>query len=47
MTTIQQVAWYSLIIANIYAAADKPWPFTVFLVVSELCFFASYFECDR
>jgi hypothetical protein len=44
MTTIQQAAWCNLILANIYAAADKPWPFTVFLAASVLCFVASYLE---
>lgn len=47
MTAIQQVGYYTLIIANVYAAADKLWPFIVFLVVSVLCFVASFFECDR
>ena len=47
MTVIQQVGYYTLIIANVYAAADKLWPFTVFLVVSVICFVASCFERDR
>ena len=47
MTTIQQAAWYTLVIANVYSAADKTWPFTVFLVVSVICFVASCFERDR
>lgn len=44
MTAIQQAAWYTLVIANVYSAADKTWPFITFLVVSVLCFFASYLE---
>jgi len=44
MTRSEHTAWYSLILANIYAAADKPWPFTVFLAVSVLFFVASYLE---
>ena len=47
MTVIQHVGYYSLIISNVYAAADKLWPFIVFLVVSVLRFVASFFECDR
>ena len=47
MTTTQQAAWYTLVIANVYSAADKTWPFITFLVIAILCFVASYFECDR
>lgn len=44
MTQLQHIAWYNLVLANIYAAADKVWPFIAFLIVSVLCFGASYFE---
>ena len=47
MTTIQQAAWYTLVIANVYSAADKTWPFIAFLVIAILCFVASYFERQR
>lgn len=47
MTTIQQTAWYTIVIANIYSTADKTWPFIAFLVVSAFCMVAAYFERQR
>lgn len=47
MTTIQHAAWYSVVIANAYSAADKLWPFIVFFVISVVLYVASCFERDR
>lgn len=47
MTVIQHVGYYSLVIANVYSAADKTWPFITFLVIAILCFVDSCFERDR
>lgn len=44
MTVIQHVGYYSLIISNVYAAADKAEPFIAFLVIAILCFVDSYLE---
>ena len=44
MPTIQQAAWYTLILANIYAAADKDGALIAFLVISFFCLVASYLE---
>lgn len=47
MTQLQHIAWYNLVIANVYAAADKVGPFIAFLVVSAFCMVAAYFERQR
>ena len=46
MTEIKHLAWYTLIIANIYGSAGQSVPFALFLVISILCFVASRLECD-
>ena len=47
MTQLQHIAWYNLVIANIYAVAGRDWPFVAFLVIAILCFVASFFERQR
>lgn len=47
MTQLQHIAWYNFVIANVYAAADKVWPFIAFLIVSAFCTVAAYFERQR
>ena len=44
MTEIKHVAWYNLLLANIYAAADKDGALIAFLVISFFCLVASYLE---
>ena len=47
MTQLQHIAWYNLVIANIYAVAGRDWPFVAFLVIAVLCFGAAYFEREQ
>ena len=47
MNRFEHIAWYSLILANIYAAADKEVAFIAFLVISAFCMVAAYFERQR
>lgn len=44
MTRSEHTAWYSLIIANIYAAADKDGAFIAFLVLSFFFLVDSFLE---
>lgn len=47
MTLFQHIAWYNLVIANVYAVGGKEVPFIAFGVISVLCFGAAYFERQR
>lgn len=47
MTQLQHIAWYNLVIANVYAVGGKEVPFIAFLVIAGLCFGAAYFERSR
>lgn len=48
MTQLQHIAWYNLVIANVYAVGGKEWPFIAFGVIAAvLCFGAAYFERSR
>ena len=47
MNRFEHIAWYNLILANIYAAAGKEGAFISFVVVSAFCMVAAYFERQR
>ena len=47
MTQLHHIAWYNLVIANVYAVGGEEVPFIAFLVIAVLCFGASYFERSR
>ena len=47
MTQLQHIAWYNLVIANVYAVGGKGVPFIAFLIIAGLCFGAAYFEGQR
>ena len=47
MTQLQHIAWYNLVIANVYAVGGKEVPFIAFLIIAALCFGAAYFERQR
>jgi len=47
MSKLQHIAWYNLVIANVYAAGWEEVPFIAFLIIAVLCFGAAYFERQR
>ena len=47
MTQLQHIAWYNLVIANVYSVGGEEWPFIAFLIIAVLCFGAAYFEGQR
>lgn len=47
MTKLEHIAWYNLVIANVYAVGGKEVPFIAFLIVSAFCMVAAYFERQR
>lgn len=47
MTRFDHIGWYGAIIANIYAAADKPEQMWIFTIIAILAFIAAYFERNQ
>ena len=47
MTQLQHIAWYNLVIANVYAVGGTRLGFFAFLIIAVLCFGAAYFERSR
>ena len=44
MTQLQHIAWYNLVIANVYFVGGEEVPFIAFLIIALFCFGAAYFE---